>query len=160
VVRVAILAALLLTSACGRDEIGAENARAYFLDHRASLERVVEQVQLCQPETGRIERTSAFRCSTTQGAPQNLIAAMTASDVEWLRAGYRTTEGESPSLSSIHLAIHSYGFSFAGSIESYIYEVTPETDADYERQDDGIAVVERQPVTDAPHHWYWQKIDR
>ena len=60
-----------------------------------------------------------------------------------------------------HIVVHGEGMAFgAGVIEEFIFETTPALHAEYERKDDTIAVVEREPVTGPPHHWYWRKIDR
>lgn len=86
---------------------------------------------------------------------------MSAADAQWVRTNYNERDGEERLLTSVHIAMpSSYGFSFAGVIEAFIYEAAAESEAVYERRDDGTAIIERQPVTDAPHHWFWWKIER
>lgn len=84
---------------------------------------------------------------------------MERADAKWIRVFYNTERGQR-SFTSVHIAIRSEGMAFAGVIEEFIFENTPAPHAEYERKDDGIAVVERQPVTGPPYHWYWRKIDR
>lgn len=155
------LSAILLAAACGRTEIGAEQARPYFAAHRTELESVVEQVELCQPESGKIDQRTDFHCRSLEGNAQALRAAMAAADAKWIRAHYNERQGEELTLTSVHIAMpSSYGFVAAGVIEAFIYETTPAIEAAYERRDNGTAIVERQPVTETPHHWYWRKIER
>lgn len=81
---------------------------------------------------------------------------MASADAQWIKA-YYTRDGE---LSSVAITVHAYGMSYAGVIEQFIYKVTPDTQAEYERTEDELAVTEREPMTEPPHHWYWWKIDR
>jgi hypothetical protein len=159
-VRVAALATIFVT-ACARPEIGADQARTYFTAHRTELERVIEQVELCQPDSGRLDPTNSFRCHSSQGGAQELRAAMVAADAKWIRALYNEHENEERSLYRVMIAMpSSYGLSYSGIIEAFVFEPTATEHAEYERNDDGIAITERLPVTDSPHHWYWWKIDR
>lgn len=85
---------------------------------------------------------------------------MHAADAQWIRAFYKARDGAAPSLRSVHISTYAFGVAYAGAIEQFIYEIIPETEASYERHDYGDAVLELEPVTEAPHHWYWRKIDR
>lgn len=161
ILRAIALATLVCTSSCHQPEIGADHALTYFTAHRAELERVIEQVELCQPNSGRLDPTDAFHCHSPQGDAQDLGAAVVAADAKWIRAFYDERENQERSLYRVMIAMpSSYGLSYAGVIEAFIFEATPNQHAEYEREDDGIAIVERMPVTDSPHHWYWWKIDR
>jgi hypothetical protein len=158
-IRAAALSTVLV--ACARPEIGADQARTYFTAHRVEFERIIEQVELCQPGSGRIDPTDPFQCHSPQGNPQELRAAMVAADAKWIRALYNERENEERSLYRVMIAMpSSYGVSYAGVIEAFIFETAPTEHAEYERNNDGIAITERLPVTDSPHHWYWWKIDR
>lgn len=152
------LAALLLTVACHGPSIGREGAVAYFVEHRGSLQQVVDEAVLCQPETGRIDPTDTFRCASSRD-PEGLKGAMERASAQWISVRY-DMEGEERTLRAVHIAIRSQGMAFAGVIEEFIFESAPALSAEYQRRDDGIAVIERQPVTEAPHNWYWRKIDR
>lgn len=84
---------------------------------------------------------------------------MREAGAQWIRAYYNGREERQ--LASVYVAMRSsYGFSFAGVIEAFVYEATPADEAAHEREVNGTAIIERLPVTDAPHHWYWWKVDR
>lgn len=157
--RVITLTSLLFLQACEGPSIGREGARAYFVEHRAALQQVVDQALLCQPDTGRIDQTFAFSCASAH-EPEALRRAIQAAQAKWLRVFYDDELSEQRSVRSVHIAIRSKGMAFAGVIEEYIFEIEPVLDARYEREDDGIAIIEREPVTGPPHHWFWRKIDR
>lgn len=159
--RTIALATLLLCS-CHRPPIGSEAAQDYFATHRTELTSIVERVQDCQPDGGRIDAGSNFRCWSSAGAPANIVSAIEAADVPWIRVLYNEREGEPRELSKILIAMpSSFGTSYAGVTEAFVYEVEPATETAYVRTDyrDG-AYIERLPVTDAPHHWYWEMIHR
>ena len=159
--RAIALAALILTSSCHPPAIGAERARDYFAAHRTELDVIVEQVQLCQAG-GRIDAHDDLQCPSSAGTPADVVSAITAADAQWIRVNYNERQGEPRVLSSILIAMpSSFGTSYAGVTEAFVYENEPEAEAAYERTDypDG-AYIERLPVTDAPHHWYWQMIHR
>lgn len=150
---------MIVAAACDGRLVGRENAASYFNTHRSTFESVVAQVRLCQPEEGRISESGHIHCSRPNGRPSDLFAAMSAANTQWMRVYYDHRDPEKP-LSSVHIAIYSRGFSFAGEIEEFVYESAAAAHAEYERDDDGIAIVERLPVTGPPHHWYWRRIDR
>jgi hypothetical protein len=156
--RAAAFATLLLAQGCSGPSIGREGADGYFREHRAAFEQVVEQARLCQPETGRIDLKAGFSCTSHQSA-QNLELAIARANAKWIRVYYETQSGRR-TLAAVDIAVRSDGMAFAGVIEEFIFISTPALHAEYERNDDGIAIVERQPVTEPPHHWYWRKIDR
>lgn len=149
----------MLAVACDGTPVGRERARSYFNEHRAAFDQVVAQAELCQPETGRLDGIGDIRCTSPEGNAENLADAMKTARAQWIRAFY-TGDDASRSLHRVHIAVHAYGMAYAGVIEEFIYEATPAIHAEFEREDDGIAVVERQPVTGPPHHWYWRRIDR
>jgi hypothetical protein len=153
-------AALSLIVARSPAEIGREQSRNYFNQHEVALERVVEQVLLCQPEEGRIDLSINFNCSVTAGDPSDVRDAMAAAEVKWLRTFYYAHGSETPLLTRIHIAVRSEGFSFAGVTEEFITEISAAAEAEYERENIGEALIERQHVTDAPHHWHWRRIER
>ncbi|MGE0742619.1 MAG: hypothetical protein AB7O98_14870 [Hyphomonadaceae bacterium] len=84
---------------------------------------------------------------------------MARANAQWISVRY-DMEGEQRALRAVHIAIRSQGMAFAGVIEEFIFESAPALSAEYQRSDDGGAVIERQPVTGPPHNWYWRKIDR
>ena len=85
---------------------------------------------------------------------------MVQAEVKWLRTFHDEREDQSPALTKIHIGVRSRGYSFAGVTEEYIYETTFAAEAHYERENIGEAIIERQPVTAPPHHWYWRRIKR
>lgn len=78
---------------------------------------------------------------------------------EWIYVTY-DGEGEESRVDAVQVIFHSYGTAYAGVVEGFIFEAEPQQSGVYEREDDGISVIERMPVTEPPHHWYWRKIDR
>jgi hypothetical protein len=154
------LALSVLTTACDGRAVGRENAVAYFETHRAALERVVAEVERCQPATGRIRAIEHVQCSNSNANAADLFAAISAADAIWVYPSYRRPDDEPVTLSSVRIGVYAIGFSFAGEIEEFIYRTEPAAHAEYERNDDGIAITQKQPLTEAPHHWYWWKIDR
>jgi len=161
ILRALALLTVVFTASCHQPEIGAERARDYFSTHRTEMEAIVDQVELCEPDDGRIDDDSDFRCWSSQGSPESLLDAMTAADAPWIRVNYNQREDRSRELASVLIALpSSYGFSFAGVTEAFLYEPHPAT-AGYVRTDQRDSVtLERLPMTEAPHHWYWWKADR
>jgi hypothetical protein len=154
----AALAAAIVLSACTK-EIGRDRAVSYFSTHRSHLERVVQEVEQCQPEY-KVWLDGEFSCTSAGVDPARLRNAMQQAGARWLwvrrSAAY---DGQRP-IRSINIVVHSEGFSFAGIIVSFIFEASPSAEARYERTDDGIADIQRMPVTGPPHHWYWQHMRR
>lgn len=85
---------------------------------------------------------------------------MNSVDAQWIRADYTADSDGNKRLNRLSVAVHATGSVMSGIVVQFIYEVTPAQSARYEHKDDGIAVVESQPVTGPPHHWYWRRIDR
>jgi hypothetical protein len=158
--RTLALALTVIIAACDGRPVGREHAAAYFVAHRTALERVVAAVEHCQPVSGRIRTIEHIQCSSPNASAAELFAAMSAAKAIWVYPSYRRPDNEPATLNSVRIGMYATGFSFAGEIEEFIYQTEPAADAEYERNDDGIAITERQPLTDAPHHWYWWKIDR
>jgi hypothetical protein len=156
---VVALACALLLSGCDGTAIGREHAREYFIAHQTRLQSLVDQIELCRPWNGRLDRDTDFPCQHPEGTPEAVKNAMNAANAQWIRVNYRSQEADLP-IASINIAMHSTGFAFGGVIESFIYETNPAPLAQYERTDDGIATIEKTPMTGPPHHWYWWRIDR
>lgn len=91
---------------------------------------------------------------------RHLVDAMNAARAQWIRVDYADFSAEDSAITKVLIATHSHGTSFAGRIEAFIFEATPKADAEVEIKDDGIAIIERMPVTEGPHHWYWWRITR
>lgn len=87
---------------------------------------------------------------------------MKAVDAQWISVNYAADNGaqEQRQLSRVRIAVHATGSVMSGVVVQFIYEAAPAQSARYERKDDGSAVIESEPVTASPHHWYWQRIDR
>lgn len=156
--RIVALAALLFVQACHEASIGRERANAYFNGHRTALEQVVERAGLCRPETGRIDRSADFHCTSSED-PRDLKGAMERANAKWIRVYYDNETGQR-SLRAVHIALRSEGMAFAGVMEEFVFESAPALHAEYERKDYGVGVIERQPVTGPPHHWYWRRLER
>jgi hypothetical protein len=101
-----------------------------------------------------------IQCSTPNASPADLFAAMSAAEAIWVYPSYCRSDDPPATLSSVRIGMYATGSAVGGQIEEFIYEVEPAAHAEYERNDDGIAITEREPLTASPHHWYWQKIDR
>lgn len=86
---------------------------------------------------------------------------MRGADAQWIRTYYDAREGVEPHMSSLYIAMPAtYGFSFAGRIEAFVYEVTPAENDARQYLDNGTAVIQRMPITDAPYHWHWWRVER
>lgn len=141
--------------------VGRENAAQYFDAHRYAFERVIEEVQLCQPPYGTVGYRSEFECSSPNGDEAKLRTAISSAEAIWLNVAYDRPEGAADrSLSSVGIVVHYRGLSYSGQVEQFIYEFAAADNATYQRREGSSAVVEREPLTQAPHHWYWWKIDR
>lgn len=86
--------------------------------------------------------------------------AMSAADAIWIYPSYRRTDDGPATLSSVRIGMYATGSAVGGEVEEFIYQTEPDPSAEYQQNDDGIAITQRYPVPDAPHHWYWWKIDR
>lgn len=64
-------------------------------------------------------------------------------------------------MTSLYIAMPpTRGFAFAGRVEAFVYEVTPAENNAHQYLNNGGAVIERMPVTDAPYHWHWWTVGR
>jgi len=158
-VRAVALVALILAPSCST-EIGRDRAPEYFAQHRDHFQHLIEQVQACQPETGRIDRLEYIRCSSPADSASGVFDAMQRVKARWIRPNYSEADDGTRSLAGVDVTIHATGVSFAGVVEQFRYQVDPDSSATYERKEIGEAVIERLPLTDAPHHWFWWKVDR
>lgn len=158
--RATLLSALTLLSACDGEPVGRDNAREYFATHRAELEHLREQVEMCKPWDGRLDRSAHFDCYTEQGSARAVTDAMIAADAQWIRVSYDEGDGDARRVSRIYVTVRSNGLAFAGTIEAFVYESEPALELRHQHDRAGLADVQLVPVTDAPHHWYWQQITR
>ncbi|MCX7358657.1 MAG: hypothetical protein NT015_11050 [Alphaproteobacteria bacterium] len=154
------LALIMLVAACDGRPIGRENATDYFEAHRAALNSVVAEVERCQPAHGRLRTVQHIQCSNPNASAADLFTAMSGANAIWVYPSYNRPDNGTATLNSVRIGMYATGSAVGGEIEEFVYQVEPASSAEYERDDDGIAIRQRQPLTDAPHHWYWWKIDR
>ena len=78
---------------------------------------------------------------------------MRGAEAQWIRTYHDRRDGAESQMSSLYIAMPAtHGFAFSGRVEAFVYEVTPTENNAHQYHDNGVAVIERMPVTDAPYH--------